>query len=148
MEEQMRTARPVLMMILLSAMTGCYAARIESGLPPSTTQIRQNFASSWIYGLVPPSTVKAAAECPDGVAIVETRLSFLNQLVGGLTLGIYTPMTIVVTCAEKSSASLFRPGTEMALSMSATDEEVQAVFSRAADEAVRTRQPVAVYTTP
>lgn len=144
----MRNARQVFVLALLATVTGCYAARIETGLPPSATQIKKSFASSWIYGLVPPSTVKAAAECPNGVAIVQTSLSFVNQLVGALTLGIYTPMNIVVTCAEKSSASLFRPGTEMTVSMNATSEEAQAVFSRAADEAVRTRQPVAVYTTP
>ena len=41
----------------------------------------------------------------DGVAIVETRISFMNQLVSALTLGIYSPMEIVVTCgsAEESA---------------------------------------------
>ena len=33
------------------------------------------------------------------MARVETKLSFLNQLVGSLTFGIYTPMEIKVTCA-------------------------------------------------
>lgn len=32
--------------------------------------------------------------------MVETQVSFLNQLVGALTFGIYTPMHITVTCAE------------------------------------------------
>jgi len=128
-------------------MTGCYAARVETGLPASTTVIKKGFASSWIYGLVPPKTVATSAMCPNGVSIVETQLSFVNQLVGFLTFWIYTPMQIVVTCAEKPSASLFRPGTEMTVSMSASQEEVIAVFSRAADAAVRTGQSVAVYTT-
>ena len=30
---------------------------------------------------------------------METQLSFANQLVNFITLGIYTPMEIVVTCA-------------------------------------------------
>jgi hypothetical protein len=37
------------------------------------------------------------------VARVETQLSFANQLVGLLTLGIYTPMDIRVTCAASRS---------------------------------------------
>jgi hypothetical protein len=39
------------------------------------------------------------------VAKVETQHTFLNQLVGFLTLGIYTPMQIRVTCATAASAS-------------------------------------------
>jgi hypothetical protein len=31
---------------------------------------------------------------------VETQQSFANQLVGILTLGIYTPMDIRATCAQ------------------------------------------------
>lgn len=144
----MRILRSTVVFALLAATAGCYTARIETGLPPSNTVIKESFASCWVYGLVPPSTVETQARCPDGVAIVQTRLSFVNGLVGVLTWGIYTPMEIVVTCAEKSSASLFRPETEMEVSMAATGEEVRTVFSQAADAAVRTGKPVAVYTTP
>ena len=38
------------------------------------------------------------------MAQVDTQLSFANQLVGFLTLGIYTPMEIVVQCAARGSA--------------------------------------------
>ena len=58
------------------------------------------WAASWIGGLVPPSTVETAAQCPDGVARVETQISFLNALVAALTLSIFTPMNIKVTCAD------------------------------------------------
>jgi len=78
---------------------GCYHATIETTATPSTVVIEQGFASSWVYGLVPPSTVETAAKCPNGVSKVETQLSFVNGLVGVLTLGIYTPMNIKVTCA-------------------------------------------------
>ncbi len=80
-------------------LTGCFHARVTTGLEPSVKVIDKPFASSWIYGLVPPSTVKAEAECENGVARVETELSLVNQLVGFLTGGIYTPMHIKVTCA-------------------------------------------------
>jgi hypothetical protein len=78
---------------------GCYHATIETTATPSTVVIEQGFASSWIYGLVPPSTVETEAKCTAGVAKVETQISFVNGLVGALTLGIYTPMSIKVTCA-------------------------------------------------
>lgn len=37
------------------------------------------------------------------MARVETRLSFLNQLASFITWGIYTPMSIEVTCASGSN---------------------------------------------
>lgn len=86
-------------------LSGCYHATVETGLTPSTLTLEQRWANSWIYGLVPPETINTSARCPNGVARVETQLSFLNQLVGVLTLGIYTPMDVRVTCAQGSSAA-------------------------------------------
>ena len=81
------------------ASLGCYHAVVETGAPPSAETINKSFASGWIYGLVPPSTVSTASKCPNGPAKVETQLSFVNQVVRVLTLGIYTPMQVTVTCA-------------------------------------------------
>lgn len=80
--------------------TACYHATITTGARPGPERIEERWASGWIYGLVPPATVETMMKCSQGVAQVETKLSFLNQLVSGLTFGIYTPMEIVVTCAE------------------------------------------------
>src|SRR5688572_21394702 len=81
---------------------GCYHATIETGAPASNEVISKSFASGWVFGLVPPSTVATAAKCPNGVSKVETQLSFVNQLVSWLTLYIYTPMSIKVTCAARA----------------------------------------------
>jgi hypothetical protein len=80
--------------------TGCYHATIETGLQPSPQTVEKKWASGFIFGLVPPSTIETKAKCANGVAKVETQLSFLNQLVSALTLGIYTPMDIRATCAQ------------------------------------------------
>jgi hypothetical protein len=82
---------------------GCYHATVITGLPPSNQTVENAWAPSWIAGLVPPKTVETAERCVDGVAKVETRLSFLNQVVSILTIGIYTPMSIKVTCATRSA---------------------------------------------
>ena len=96
--------------LLLAAFTvlasGCYHATIDTGRAPSTTTIEKRWANGWIYGLVPPSTVETAQKCTNGIAKVSTQLSFANQLVSFLTMGIYTPMEIIVTCADSRSASL------------------------------------------
>lgn len=91
--------RAVSVLLLTIALPACYHATINTGLTPGPQTIENKWASGWIYGLVPPSTVETMQGCPNGVARVETQLSFANQLVNFLTLGIYTPMEIVVTCA-------------------------------------------------
>lgn len=80
-------------------LAGCYHAIIETGRPASSDVLHKPWAPSFIGGLVPPSPVEVASRCPNGVSRVDTQLSFLNMLVGGITFGIFTPMDIKVTCA-------------------------------------------------
>ncbi|MCZ6775911.1 MAG: Bor family protein [Ignavibacteria bacterium] len=128
---------------LISALSllGCYHATIETGLTPSGEVIHKSFASSWIYGLVPPSTVSTATKCPNGVAKVETQHSFVNGLVAGITLGIYTPINIKVTCDAGDSAMLPSDGPDIVLDGGATEEEILQAFSRVADIAVAANRP-------
>jgi len=91
--------RRYLVPIVALCFTGCYHASVETGRPPGSQHIEQGWAGSYLAGLVPPSTVEARSACPQGVSRVETKHSFLNQMVGILTLSIYTPMSIEVTCA-------------------------------------------------
>lgn len=109
------TARSVVGTIALClCLGGCYHATIETGAKPSAVTIEKHWASGWIFGLVPPKTVETASKCPSGVAKVETQLSFLNGLVSILTLSIYTPMDIRVTCAESATGTAFVPPAETA----------------------------------
>jgi len=123
---------------------GCYHATIETGLPASNESINKPWASGWIYGLVPPSTVAAASQCPHGVARVETVHSFLNQLVGALTLGIYTPMSIKVTCASDSSGEIPDTGADIFVSEDATQADIQQGLQLAAQLAKNEQRPVYV----
>jgi hypothetical protein len=93
-------------LVLLTLSAACYHATIDTGRAPSPQTIEKHWASGWIYGLVPPSAISTAQKCPSGVAKVDTQLSFANQLVSFLTAGIYTPMDIVVTCAQGGTSSL------------------------------------------
>ena len=123
------------------AVAGCYHATVETGATPSSVVVDKPWASSWIYGLVPPSVVSTAQRCPDGVAKVETQHTFLNQLVGFLTLGIYTPMQITVTCAARGSASADGISVPVVIK-GATAEAKQEALNKAVTRAVATRKPV------
>ena len=139
----MPAARTFTLLITLTTLAACYHATIETGLTPSTQVLERKWASGWIYGLVPPKTVETASRCPDGVAKVETQLSFLNQLVNILTLGIYTPMDIRVTCALPAGASAPQ-GAMLTVPADADSDSVRAAFRAAADQAVEGRAMVLV----
>jgi Bor protein len=141
----MSRSRALLLGLVMMQVAGCYAAKVETGLPASTTKIEQKWASGWIYGLVPPKTVATQAQCPNGVSVVETQLSFLNQVVSLVTLGIYTPMQIVVTCAEKSTVGYMRPHESLYIPENASVEQIQQIYAQAADAAVKSGSPVFVW---
>lgn len=140
----MHTVKTALLLTPVLLLLGCYHATVTTGLTPSNVVLNESFASSWVYGLVPPNTVATESKCPDGVAVVETQLSFVNQLVGFLTLGIYTPMEIKVTCAAKSSGSIDREIPDFVIEDGATVGQIQKVYMKAADLAVATGKPVYV----
>ena len=128
---------------LIAMLGGCYHATVTTGAAPSTEVIEKGFASGWVYGLVPPSTIETASKCTNGVAQVETQLSFVNQRVGLLTLGIYTPMSIKVTCAAASAATA-GSATRLHLSGGASSDEIRATIAQAAETSRTTGEPVLV----
>ena len=138
----MRFAPLALLLTFAFSATGCFHARVETGLAPGNQEIDVPFAHSFIYGLVPPSTVEAASKCPNGVSVVETQISFINGLVSALTFSLYTPMHITVTCAAAGAASADQPQIEVAAD--ATFEEAAVALNAAADEAAATGDAVVV----
>ena len=130
------------MLVAGLALIGCYHATVETGLPAGTETVEKGFAAGWIYGLVPPSTVSTAGRCRTGVAKVETQLSFVNMLVGDLTLGIFTPMSIKVTCA--AAHAQIGSTSQLAVRAEASPAVMQAVFASAAAAAATAQGGVAL----
>lgn len=127
---------------------GCYHATVNTGLTPSAEVYEKSFASGWIYGLVPPSTVETAAKCATGVARIETQLSFVNQLVNFLTLGIYTPMSIKVTCAARSSADASGLSPDFRVTVAAGSASLREALTRAAEASLNAQAPIYVTVQP
>ena len=138
-----RTALLGVTTLLLSSV-GCFHAIIETGAAAGTQMISQPWASGWIYGLVPPTPISAASHCKTGVARVETQLSFVNQLVSILTLGIYTPMNIQVTCAASHAEVPDAGPRRFAMQAGSAQSDYETVFSAAATAAVTSRTPAYV----
>jgi Bor protein len=137
-----RKIAPVAALVLSAA---CYHATIETGLQAGTQVIDQQWAMSFVEGLIPPPTVSTMSKCPSGVARVETQHSFLNLVVGAVTFGIITPMQITVTCAvSRAEAPAAKP--DLFLRPGAPTAVAQDVFATAADRAVKNKAPVFVQT--
>lgn len=118
----------------------CWHAVITTGRAESSTVVEKQWASSFIYGLVPPDPLDVESQCKSGVAKVETQHSFLNGLVAFLTFSIYTPIDIKVTCAGAGMA----PKTSMITPSTDTPAARKDAMAQAFDQAVHTDQPVFV----
>lgn len=119
-------------LVLVASSTACYHAVIETGRPAGTTVIQRPWTSTWIFGLVEAKPIETASSCPGGVAKVETQQSFANGLVGALTLGIYTPQTVSITCAT-GTASLPSVTVPAGATLAQKIDAVNAAAAKSAD---------------
>lgn len=92
--------------LLLFAVMGCYHATVETGAAPSEQVIERCCEAGFLGGLVPPKAVRSEAACPDGVARVETSRSFSNVVFTVLTAGLYSPMSVRITCASAPAVAV------------------------------------------
>ena len=99
----MRTASKLLAVAVACLLSACFHQVVQTGRTPGTTVIEKPWTATWVFGLVAANEISTAAQCPNGVATVETQQSFLNGLVAGLTIGIYTPQEVKITCASGSA---------------------------------------------
>lgn len=79
--------------------TGCFHSVIDTGLQPGPVGYEEEWETAWLIGAV-PARVNATEACRGPWARVETQQSFLNGIVTFLTLGIYAPHQVEVTCAR------------------------------------------------
>jgi hypothetical protein len=136
--------RPAAVLVCVLVLGGCYHATVETGRAPSGQTIENAWAHSFIAGLVPPSTVNTASQCPEGVARVSTQLSFLNMLANVVTFGIYSPMTITVHCATAGSAAMSPDANSPVLRDPVSIEQLGRELNAAAERALATREDVYV----
>jgi len=100
----MRALRAALAVSAFALTTGCYHQVVNTGLPASSTVVQKSFHPTWIFGLVQAQPIDVRQQCPSGIALAGTRMTFVNGLVGVLTLGIFTPHEVTITCATGSGA--------------------------------------------
>ena len=127
---------------LLLVSAACFHQVARTGLTPGNTVVDRPWVATWIFGLVPAKEIDVSQQCPRGVAVVETQQSFLNGLVGALTIGIYTPQTVRVTCAS-GSASL-PTHSEITVAHAASAAARADALRRAIEQSIDRRETVIV----
>lgn len=142
----MSRRNPLFVALTAFALSGCYHQVVYTGATPGTTVVKKPWTATWIFGLVAADVIDATADCPRGIAIVETQQSFLNGLVGGLTLGIYTPQAVTITCAGNGAPLPEAP--TVAFARGGNLDAADAAARRAYDLAVATGGPVIVRSLP
>lgn len=97
----------LLLSVLALNATGCYRATFIRD-PSATRGVEKDkWADFFVFGLVGEETFNVRDFCPEGrVAEVRTGGNFATGLVSFITLGIYAPRKVYVTCDGGSAASL------------------------------------------
>lgn len=86
-------------LLISTLLAGCFHAEVATDQQQGAQVHEIDWHHGLINGLVMLEEVDATEYCPQGVSKVETRLSFLNQVAAFATGGIYSPMSVRITCA-------------------------------------------------
>lgn len=140
----MKYGKLIAFLSLIFLLSSCYHAKISTDKQPSAQVVEKSWHHGFLFGLVYPSAVDAADECANGIAQVDTKLSFVNMLVGQITFGLYTPMNIQVTCAAGSgmSSADMEEDVDMNVAENSSDEEVANSIKKAANKSSELQRPV------
>lgn len=101
----MRVARAGVLCAALLASSACFRQVVQTGRTPAATVIDRPWTHTWLWGLVPAKPIDVTSQCRSGIATVVTEESFMNGLVHVLTIGIYTPRHVTITCATGSATA-------------------------------------------
>jgi hypothetical protein len=77
--------------------TGCYTVRFQTDLAPGGAKFEEK-GSFFLWGLIGEKEVNLKKMCPAGPARWQNQQTFVDGLIGAVTLGIYIPRTINVEC--------------------------------------------------
>ena len=94
-----RIALPILAVAALVALAGCHNVRYDTGRPASQRVVTVP-ANFFLWGLVGEKVIDLDAACPEGAAHWRNQATVVDAAIDVLTLGLWSPRTVTVTCAE------------------------------------------------
>ena len=83
-------------LVAAALLAGCMHAEFRTGNNPGRTERLNN--PFFLWGLVGDNVFDVRQYCPNGVAYVDNFSSFGDYFLFAITLGIYAPRTLELTC--------------------------------------------------
>jgi len=101
----MKKLIPVLAIAL--ATSACVSHKINYRNPtvPAAGETKSAKQSFYLWGLVGGSEIDLQQMCPNGVAAIESKTGVGDQIFTALTGGLYSPMSVNVTCGSGAVAA-------------------------------------------
>jgi hypothetical protein len=104
-------------MAWLAGSAGCYKATFHRDPQLVSGEQHEEWTNFYLFGLVGEEVIDVKRYCPiDKLAMVRTGANLGTGVVSFITLGIYTPHKIYVTCAapsdRRANAALSSVGTK------------------------------------
>lgn len=107
---------------LLLATSGCYKATFYKDASAVKGEEHEEWTDFFVFGMVGSEQIDVKKFCANGdAAVIRTGGNVGTGLVGALTIGIYTPRKVYVTCAANGPA---RTARQLELDLSAQGEPV------------------------
>lgn len=105
MNKQRSWVRAATAALVCLGLSGCYKATFIRDAAAVRGEEHDQWSTFFLFGLIGTEEVDVKEFCPDGdAAVVRTGGNFGTGFVGAITLGIYTPRKVYVTCAKGGAA--------------------------------------------
>ena len=109
----------------LAATAGCYKATFYRDPQVTSGDQHEEWTNFYLFGLVGSESIEVSRYCPPNrVAMVRTGANVGTGFVSVVTLGIYTPHKVYVTCAAPARAES-APAASHVAAQSSSNTEVQ-----------------------
>lgn len=98
----------VSVVVLLLGPSGCVRTTIRSGRAPGNVPPgwEDRWHHAFVFGLDElPGPIPLDALCPQGWSQVDTAIDPIQSVIAVTTLGVYTPTTVSVVCAESATST-------------------------------------------
>jgi hypothetical protein len=110
---------------LLAVTAGCYKATFYQNPQVTSGDQHDEWTNFYLFGLVGSESIEVGRYCPpNSVAVVRTGANAGTGFVSIITLGIYTPHKVYVTCAAPARAETATAAGPLA-NTSSSNTEVQ-----------------------
>lgn len=117
-----RSITGILLLAAVTFLTGCFSTTFSysNRAPGRTDEVGRTFLIRGVVNSNDP--LRAFDLCPEGVSSVETLHTFGDSFLGCLTLQIYTPNTVRVTCQSGAAHNFYLDAEDEVVAQQSFDE--------------------------